>query len=48
MDFSRLSERKPAGSGLVPGDSFFMKLREIDLYTVIHRSFDVNNLDDPW
>ena len=27
---------------------FFMKLREIDLYAVIHRSFDINNLDDPW
>jgi Ser/Thr protein kinase RdoA (MazF antagonist) len=26
----------------------FLKLREIDLYAVIHRSFDVDNLDDPW
>ena len=26
----------------------FLKLREMDLYAVIHRSFDVNNLDDPW
>jgi Ser/Thr protein kinase RdoA (MazF antagonist) len=26
----------------------FMKMREIDLYAVIHRSFDVHNLDDPW
>jgi Ser/Thr protein kinase RdoA (MazF antagonist) len=26
---------------------YFLKLREIDLYAVIHRSFDVNNLD-PW
>ncbi len=26
----------------------FMKMREIDLYAVIHRSFDVENLDDPW
>jgi Ser/Thr protein kinase RdoA (MazF antagonist) len=26
----------------------FLKLREIDLYAVIHRSFDVGNLDDPW
>ncbi|MGD2077120.1 MAG: phosphotransferase [Chloroflexota bacterium] len=26
----------------------FLKLREIDLYAVIHRSFDVQNLDDPW
>lgn len=26
----------------------FLKLREIDLYAVIHRSFDVQNLDHPW
>jgi len=26
----------------------FLKLREIDLYAVIHRSFDVDNLDNPW
>lgn len=26
----------------------FMKRREIDLYALIHRSFDVDNLDDPW
>lgn len=26
----------------------FLKLREIDLYAVIHRSYDVENLDDPW
>ena len=26
----------------------FLKLREIDLYAVIHRSFDVDNIDDPW
>ena len=26
---------------------YFLKLREMDLYVVIHRSFDVNNLD-PW
>jgi len=25
-----------------------LKLREIDLYGVIHRSFDVDNLEDPW
>jgi len=27
---------------------FFLKLREIDLYAVIHRSFDVENIDHPW
>jgi len=26
----------------------FLKMREIDLYAVIHRSFDVENLEDPW
>jgi Ser/Thr protein kinase RdoA (MazF antagonist) len=26
----------------------FLKLREIELYAVIHRDFDVNNIDDPW
>jgi Ser/Thr protein kinase RdoA (MazF antagonist) len=26
----------------------FLKLREIDLYAVIHRSFDVADLTDPW
>lgn len=27
---------------------YFLKMREIDLYAVIHRSFDVENLEDPW
>jgi Ser/Thr protein kinase RdoA (MazF antagonist) len=26
----------------------FLKLREIDLYAIIHRSFDVENLEDPF
>jgi Ser/Thr protein kinase RdoA (MazF antagonist) len=26
----------------------FLKLREIDLYAAIHRSFDVDNLTNPW
>lgn len=26
----------------------FLKLREMDLYAVIHRSFDVDNLTDDW
>jgi hypothetical protein len=25
-----------------------MKLREIDLFAIIHRSFDINQLEDPW
>jgi amicoumacin kinase len=35
----------PAWLALIPR---FLKLREIDLYAVIHRSFDVNNITDPW
>jgi Ser/Thr protein kinase RdoA (MazF antagonist) len=35
----------PAWLSEVP---FFLKLREIDLYAVIHRSFDVTNLTDRW
>jgi Ser/Thr protein kinase RdoA (MazF antagonist) len=27
---------------------YWLKLREIDLYSAIYRSFDVNHLDDPW
>lgn len=27
---------------------FFLKIREIELYAVMHRDFDVNNIDDPW
>jgi Ser/Thr protein kinase RdoA (MazF antagonist) len=27
---------------------YFLKHREIDLYGVIHRSFDVDHIDDPW
>jgi Ser/Thr protein kinase RdoA (MazF antagonist) len=32
----------------LPEIPHFLKLREIDLYALIHRSFDVENLDDPW
>jgi Ser/Thr protein kinase RdoA (MazF antagonist) len=27
---------------------YFLKLREIDLYAIIHRSFDVENIEHPW
>jgi Ser/Thr protein kinase RdoA (MazF antagonist) len=27
---------------------YFLKLREIELYAVIHRDFDVDNIDDAW
>lgn len=33
---------------LLPEIPSFLKLREIDLYAVIHRSFDVENIDHPW
>jgi Ser/Thr protein kinase RdoA (MazF antagonist) len=26
----------------------FLKLRELELYAVMHRDFDVANIDDPW
>lgn len=26
----------------------FLKLRELELYAVVHRDFDINNIDDPW
>ncbi len=26
----------------------FMKIRELELYAVIHRDFDVDNIDNPW
>jgi Ser/Thr protein kinase RdoA (MazF antagonist) len=26
----------------------FLKLRELELYAVVHRDFDVNNIDHPW
>jgi Ser/Thr protein kinase RdoA (MazF antagonist) len=35
----------PAWLAQIPN---FLKMREIDLYAVIHRSFDVEHLDDPW
>jgi Ser/Thr protein kinase RdoA (MazF antagonist) len=36
------------GEGWLKEISSFLKLREIDLYVVIHRSFDVDNIDHPW
>ena len=26
----------------------FLKLRELELYAVVHRDFDIKNIDDPW
>jgi Ser/Thr protein kinase RdoA (MazF antagonist) len=37
LDFSWLKE--------IPS---FLKIREIELYAVMHRDFDVNNIDDEW
>jgi len=28
--------------------SWFLKARELDTYAVIHRSFDVDDIDDRW
>ena len=35
-------------SAWLPELPHWLKLREIDLYAIIHRSFDVNSLDEPW
>jgi Ser/Thr protein kinase RdoA (MazF antagonist) len=43
--YSRENHLDPAWLVQIP---HFLKLREIDLYAVIHRSFDVESLDDPW
>jgi Ser/Thr protein kinase RdoA (MazF antagonist) len=43
--YRREADLDPAWLAEIP---YFLKLREIDLYAVIHRSFDVENLDDPW
>lgn len=42
-----LSENK-IDPGSLRHISWFLKLREIDLYAVIHRSFDVSSIQDPW
>ncbi|MBE0698291.1 MAG: phosphotransferase [Anaerolineaceae bacterium] len=42
--YSRENSLSPAWLREIPR---FLKLREIDLYIAIHRSFDINNLD-PW
>ncbi len=36
------------GEGWLKEIPSFLILREIDLYAVIHRSFDVDNIDHPW
>ena len=43
--YSRENQLDPSWLKEIP---YFLKLREIDLYALIHRSFDVENLDDPW
>ncbi len=43
--YSRENALNPEWLASIP---FFLKLREIDLYAVIHRSFDVETMDDPW
>lgn len=43
--YRRENRLDPAWLNEIP---HFLKLREIDLYAIIHRSFDVDNLDDPW
>jgi len=43
--YRRESQLDPIGLKELP---HFLKLREIDLYAVIHRSFDVANIDNAW
>jgi Ser/Thr protein kinase RdoA (MazF antagonist) len=43
--YQRENQLDPQWLATIP---YFLKLREIDLYAVIHRSFDVHNLRDPW
>jgi Ser/Thr protein kinase RdoA (MazF antagonist) len=43
--YRRENRLAPVWLGEIP---HFLKLREIDLYAIIHRSFDVDNLDNPW
>ena len=45
MGYKRENRLDPTWLQEIP---YFLKLREIDLYAVIHRSFGVENLDDPW
>jgi Ser/Thr protein kinase RdoA (MazF antagonist) len=41
-------QEKPLAAESLEQIPYFLKQREIDLYAVIHRSFDTENLDDPW
>jgi hypothetical protein len=43
--YSREKRLTPHWLNQIP---FFLKQREIDLYALIHRSFDVATLADPW
>lgn len=43
--YARENRFDPAWFAHIPA---FLKLRELDLYAVIHRSADVHNLTDPW
>jgi Ser/Thr protein kinase RdoA (MazF antagonist) len=42
------SQENHLDAAWLPAIPHFLKLREIDLYAVIHRSFDVENLEHPW
>jgi Ser/Thr protein kinase RdoA (MazF antagonist) len=45
LGYQRENRFKAAWLGQLP---HWLKLREIDLYAAIYRSFDVNKLDEPW
>jgi amicoumacin kinase len=43
--YRQVSDLDPSWLKQIP---YFMKLREMELYAVIHRDFDVDHLEDPW
>lgn len=43
--YARVYRLDPAWLREIP---IFLKMREIELYAVIHRDFDVNQIDNPW
>jgi Ser/Thr protein kinase RdoA (MazF antagonist) len=45
---SGYSQETDLDSAWIKEIPYFLKLREIDLYAVIHRSFDVENIDNAW
>jgi Ser/Thr protein kinase RdoA (MazF antagonist) len=45
LGYNRENQFRPEWLGWIPG---FLKMREIELYGIIHRDFDVETMDDQW